>query len=128
MKTAQTFFDKAAISLSTLCVIHCLLVPIALSMNSALLVLPLEGELFHQLLVFLVLPTSLIGLTLGCKKHKNWQIFLWGLTGLVFVVVAILLGHHLLGEFGEKTLTTIGSVLIAWSHFKNYQRCRLKQC
>ncbi len=128
MKTVRTFLDKAAISLSLLCIIHCLLAPIVVAVIPFMAVLPLENEFFHQLLVWLVLPTSLIGLTLSCKKHNQWNIAIWGLVGLSIVVFALIFGHDLVGQFGEKLLTLIGSLMIAWVHIQNYRQYRLEVC
>jgi len=33
-----------------------------------------------------------------------------------------------LGDFNEKVLTLMGSTIIAFSHFKNYQVCRKLDC
>lgn len=128
MKTMQTFLDKAAISLSFLCVIHCLLQPIVVSIIPVMVVLPMEGELFHKLLVLLILPTSLIGLVLGCKKHQRWKVIAWGVSGVFIVVFAAVFGHHLNGETGEKLLTLIGSMMISWGHIQNYRLCRAVAC
>ena len=124
----QIFLDKAALSLSLLCIAHCLLLPVLVSLIPVLAVLPLEDELFHRLLVLLVLPTSLVGLSLGCKKHKRWHVFFWGASGVSIVAFAAFFGHDIAGEFGEKLLTLIGSIVIVWGHIQNYRLCRLGIC
>ena len=103
MKNVQTFLDKSAISISLLCIAHCLLLPIAVTIIPVLSVLPLQDELFHRLLVIAILPTSLIGLVIGCRKHKRWRIASYGIFGVVMVIVAALFGHDLVGEFGENS-------------------------
>ncbi|ROS02074.1 MerC mercury resistance protein [Sinobacterium caligoides] len=128
MKTFENVFDKAAIGLSFLCVAHCLLLPIALSIFPLLFLMPLQDELFHKLLVLAVLPISVIGLTLGCKKHKRWQVLAWGATGLTIIMLTALFGHDLVGELGEKVFTLIGSLVIAWGHVQNFRSCRSHDC
>lgn len=128
MKPLQMLVDKIAISLSLLCIAHCLLLPIALAILPVIAVLPLEDELFHQLLVLLVLPTSVIGLTLGCKRHKRWKVAAWGASGLSVVALSAILGHDLVGDFGERFFTLLGSLLIAWGHLQNYRLCRKDVC
>lgn len=128
MNAIQTFLDKAAVSLSLLCIAHCLLLPVAVSIIPVFAVLPLEDEFFHTLLLILVLPTSCIGLTLGCKKHQRWKLALWGAVGLSIIVLAAFFGHDTVGEFGEKVLTLLGSIIIAWGHFQNYRLCRSDRC
>lgn len=128
MKGFQSALDKTAISLSFLCVAHCLLLPIAVSLFPVLLALPFSDERFHLLLVFAVLPTSLIGLGMGCKKHRDWRVMGWGLFGVLIVLLAVLVGHDLAGEAGEKALTVFGSLFIVWGHIQNYRLCRSAVC
>ncbi|MTI12948.1 MerC domain-containing protein, partial [Sansalvadorimonas verongulae] len=70
MKTLQIVTDRLAISLSFLCLMHCLALPLLLVTLPSLTVLNLENELFHVGMVAFVIPTSLYALTLGCKKHQ----------------------------------------------------------
>ncbi|WP_350609576.1 MerC domain-containing protein, partial [Pseudoalteromonas sp. 41-MNA-CIBAN-0057] len=65
------------------------------------------------------LPTSLLALSLGCKKHKRTRYMACGVVGLAFLIIAVLLGY----EEAEKALTLIGSAFIALAHWFNYQQC-----
>ena len=85
-------------------------------------------ESFHRALVFLVLPLSLIALTLGCKRHRQWYVFAIGAMGCSVLLITAVLGHDLMGEFFEKVATIIGSSLVASSHLVNYRRCRQVDC
>ena len=60
MQQAGMKTDKAAIGLSLLCVVHCLVTPIAIVMFPALGATFLEDESFHYALLFVVLPISLL--------------------------------------------------------------------
>ena len=71
MQLTSLKMDKAAVGLSLMCVAHCLLTPIAIVMLPALGAIFLEDERFHSVLLFLVLPTSLLALTIGCRKHRR---------------------------------------------------------
>ncbi|REL27735.1 MerC domain-containing protein [Thalassotalea euphylliae] len=124
MKLLSISADKLAISLSMLCVLHCLALPLLLVVVPSLAVLPMAQESFHFWMVMAVLPTSIYALTLGCKKHRNTSVVAYGLAGLAALLAAVLLGEHLLGEVGEKLLTTIGASIIAVAHFKNFSLCR----
>lgn len=128
MKNIQTTIDKTAISFSVICAIHCLLVPIAITLLPVLAATPLEGEVFHKLLLIGVLPASIVGLTLGCKKHKKWNNVVLGGIGLSALVFAAFFGHDLTGELGEKVITVIGAILISWSHLRNHKLCSLNKC
>mgnify|MGYP001373688266 CR=1 FL=1 len=120
--------DKAAIGLSVLCVVHCLVTPIAIVMFPALGATFLEDESFHYVLLFLVLPTSLFSLGLGCRKHGHRDILLLGIFGLFILSLILLVGEETLGELGEKLSTVVGAVVVASAHFRNFKACQVKKC
>jgi len=126
--TRGLWLDKTAISLSVVCALHCMLLPVALAFLPSLASLPMGDESFHRALVFLVLPLSLIALTLGCKRHRQWYVFAIGAMGCSVLLITAVLGHDLMGEFFEKVATIIGSSLVASSHLVNYRRCRQVDC
>ncbi len=120
--------DKTAISISALCVMHCLLVPVALILIPAFSVLPLADEKFHQLLIVLVLPVSVVALWMGCNKHRHWPVLVWGVAGLTVLVLTAAFGHDLLGEVFEKVATVVGALLLAIGHVQNYRQCQATDC
>jgi hypothetical protein len=122
------FLDSASIGLSAICAIHCLTLPIALAMIPSLALLSVGDESFHQWLIVIVLPTSLFALTMGCRRHRNWQVLAWGLAGLSLLSLTAALGHDLLGEQLERSLVLAGAILVATSHLKNFRRCRVVAC
>ena len=122
----QQFSDKVAIGLSFLCVIHCLFLPVLL-----ILIPPISGlmaiddEAFHIWLLYAVIPISVIALAMGYLHHRNINVFFVGIIGLGTLTLAALLGHDILGEYGEVILTVIGSLIIAFGHIRNYRlRCK----
>ncbi|MDG1232541.1 MAG: MerC domain-containing protein [Pseudomonadales bacterium] len=125
---ASLVLDKASISLSVVCAIHCLLLPLALVLIPSIAVLPIADERFHQLLVVLVLPTSLFALTIGCRRHRQWRVMVCGALGLTVLFLTVLAGHEMLGEFGEKSLTLLGAILVAISHIINFRQCKATKC
>ncbi|CAD5248429.1 conserved membrane hypothetical protein [Alteromonas sp. 38] len=116
----QKISDKTAIALSMLCVVHCLLLPVLLLLLPPLAgVLALDDELFHKTLLFFVVPISVIALMMGYFYHRNHTMLLVGGVGLSLLILAVVLGHDVLGEYGEVALTVIGSSFIAFSHIRN---------
>lgn len=128
LNAASLMLDKASISLSVVCAIHCLLLPLALVLIPSLAVLPIADERFHQLLVVLVLPLSLFALTMGCRRHRRWGVMACGALGLTVLLLTMLAGHEILGEFGEKSLTLLGAILVAFSHVINFRHCKTTKC
>lgn len=123
-----TLLDKTAIGLSALCAIHCLALPLALALLPSIALLPVADESFHKLLIWLVLPTSVIALTLGCRRHQQLQVLAWGLSGLSVLVFAAFWGHDLLGENLERWVTVFGASIVAMGHVLNYRHCQIAEC
>jgi hypothetical protein len=103
MAKLQILSDKLAIGFSMVCVIHCLVLPILPIM---LILLPplsglfaLDDEMFHQWVLYAVVPISIAAL----------------------IILSTTLGHDLLGETGEVVISILGSMIIAYGHFRNYQ-------
>ena len=120
--------DKLAISLSLACVIHCLFVPSFVVLSSGYYAAPLDNEFVHNLILFLAIPVSLFALALGYKNHGAPQYFFIGITGLIILVMAVILGEPLYGETGEILFTILGSVFVVFAHYKNHQICKEINC
>ena len=128
MKLTQEYSDKTAISLSALCLAHCLLVPSFLVFLSGYVSLSYNNELIHYVLLFIAIPVSLYALIIGVRNHKSYAYLYAGLVGITALILAVTLGAQIWGETGEKALTTVGAILVAISHFKNYRLCREVEC
>ena len=126
MKTTQAITDKLAIGLSLACVIHCLALPVLLVLLPGIAALQLNNESFHLWMVVAVLPSSIYALTFGCKQHKRYQLLFLGSVGIVLMILALFLGEAVIGELGEKILTTVGGGLVAAGHWFNYRLCNKK--
>mgnify|MGYP000680382487 CR=1 FL=1 len=124
MRTAQEITDKVSIGLSLLCAAHCLALPFILVLLPSLTALQLEDEAFHVWMLIAVFPSSIYALTVGCKKHKRYRVLAFGVTGLTLLMLAVILGHEITGEYGEKVLTVLGASLIAAGHFANFRLCQ----
>ena len=128
MRLTQEYSDKTAISLSALCLAHCLVVPSFLVFLSGYVSLSYNNELIHYVLLFIAIPVSLYALITGVRNHKSYAYLYAGLVGITALILAVTLGAQIWGETGEKALTTIGAILVAISHFKNYRLCREVEC
>jgi len=125
---SQYVSDKFAMGLSLACVLHCFFVPSFLILTSGMLSVSLDNEFVHKLLVLVAVPISSFALIKGYKYHKTFSFISFGIIGLVALILAVLLGESNLGELGEKGLTLLGSILVAYSHFKNYKMCIELDC
>lgn len=125
---AQKVSDKVSIGISALCLLHCLLFPSLMVLLSSFISVSLNSELIHYMLLFLVVPVSSFALIVGLNNHKNSFIFFIGLSGLAILVSALFIELPIKTISGEILLTIIGSLLITFSHYKNYKLCDHLEC
>ena len=110
--------DVAAMVASGLCLVHCLALPLLLLIAPAVgAILALPDE-FHQWAVAFAVPTSLLALLLGQRRHKGWR---------PTAVAAPALGLMLWGAFGaaiqtsETMFTVAGATMLAIAHLFNWR-------
>ncbi len=115
--------DRLAVFLSGLCMLHCLLAPALVSLVPMFGWAKPGGESFHLLLFGLVLPTSLVALAAGYRRHREVLVPMLGLAGLSLIVIA--LWALPVSSLEERLLTSFGGLVLAWSHILNFRRCRL---
>ena len=96
LTNAGPLLDRVAISASGICAIHCLCLPLILSILPALGATFFGQEAFHVVLLWLVIPLSVVALTMGCRTHKNWVVGVLGLVGLALLIIAAVFGHDFL--------------------------------
>ena len=125
---AQKVSDKVSIGISALCLLHCLLFPSLMVVLSSFISVSLNSELIHYMLLFLVVPVSSFALIVGLNNHKNSFIFFIGLSGLAILISALFIELPIKTISGEILLTIIGSLLITFSHYKNYKLCDHLEC
>lgn len=111
--------DRMGMSLSILCLVHCLLFPlIALMLPVLGSTLFLHETTVHWILLGFALPVSLIAFRHGYRFHGDWPTMVIGLLGLVFLTVGV---SHLLGHESEFFLTVPGALLLFIAHLRNWR-------
>ena len=124
----QVNADKASITLSLAGMIHCLLMPSFLVLTSGFFALSIDNEFIHKAFLIIVLPVSLYALITGYRNHKILSYLYMGTSGLWILIFAVFFGEGVLGELAEKSLTLLGSLIVASSHYKNYKACKELDC
>lgn len=126
---AAARLDRAAVLLSGICVLHCLLAPIALTLLPIVSISAFwEDMLFHRLMLFVVLPTSSIALFIGCRKHRDWKILSTGIIGMMALVLIAIAGHDVFTPVQEKIATSCAGIILAVSHLLNFRACQRITC
>ena len=119
--------DRAAICFSSLCILHCLLLPLLLVVYPIGILVTLSDEIFHQIMVFLAVPLSLVSLYVGYGHHKRNQLVVFGGIGLVILVLPLVVPHELISESGETWLTVSGALILCMAHVFNFRLCTSDQ-
>jgi len=121
MTPVSSRFDSAAIVLSGLCVLHCLIVPVVLVLFP-LVAFSFGGDAhLHGLMLWLALPVSTVGLVLGACRHRRWRIFIAGAAAMALLTFASTWGHDNLQLVAESLLMIAASVLLAGVHVWNWR-------
>ena len=120
--------DRVAISASSVCAIHCLALPVILSVFPAVGGVFIGEEAFHIWLIWTVVPLSVLSLLVGCRRHKSFMVIYCGVAGVSILIVSAFLGHEILGEISERVSTVTGAVILAFAHMRNYSLCRQSNC
>ena len=127
MFKAQQNTDKLAMGISMACIIHCFFAPSLIIMSYGFLSFSVDSELIHLAILLTAFPISMLALSMGFKNHKVMSYLLMGICGLAILTIAFLLEESI-GQPFERFLTVAGASVIAFSHFKNYQKCNEIKC
>jgi hypothetical protein len=118
---ARFSWDVVGFSASTICAVHCLVVPLALMFSS---VSGIEILHNHNLETFILMFSTAVGtisIIPGWYRHHRKAIpVLLFFTGLALIG----LGRFNFPILTETLLTTGGAVIIACAHYMNWKLCR----
>lgn len=120
--------DTVGLTGSAICLIHCLAGPLLLVLSPLLPSVVFDDQLFHQSMLFFVVPVSGVALLIGCRIHRDRATLMLGISALVTLFLAATALHAILGALGERILTVLGSVLLAVAHLRNFRLCRADAC
>lgn len=118
----KAFLDGLGIFLSQLCLLHCLLLPVALALlpNLDFHSLP-AAEALHFLILLLATPTAVYALLSGFKYHR--RVLPPGLGGLglalLWLSTALEHQHLLLSHSHAHYLGILGSGILISAHLSN---------
>jgi uncharacterized membrane protein len=122
--TLSRYLDRIAISLSTICIVHCLAMPLLVALLPlAAITIGSDGH-FHALMLWLVVPTSAIGFSLGYRVHHSARIIVAGAVAVAVLALVALWGHDHWDPRFEVTVNVAASILLAIAHWLNFREVR----
>lgn len=119
MSPRQRLLDGLAIGASILCLVHCLLLPLVILLLPMLALVLNVPEAFHLAVFLLAVPTSLLALGAGQRRHRRGSPLAVALPGLLLMAAGLSLART---EGMETALTVAGSLLLAAGHILNWRR------
>ena len=112
-------FDASAISLSGLCLVHCLVVPVAAIFMPALLLVSHAAWVHTAFLVFAVPMTSLALWSVHRHHPLPRSLILVAVLGLACLAGGAMGWPR---EVWEEQITVLGSLLLVTAHIWNWRR------
>ncbi|MFZ4690477.1 MAG: MerC domain-containing protein [Polymorphobacter sp.] len=116
----SSFLDKSAMTLSGLCLVHCLAGSLLLTVFAASS--GWLGHNVHLVGLLLALPLAAIALWRGVRVHGRIGVAVLGVAGIALMAASLLIGH---GGTGEILLSIIGVSLLAAAHLWNLRASRV---
>ena len=119
--------DKIGVSLSAICLFHCLLLPVLLATVPFVSFLSfLKTPVAEALLIIFAISNAILTVTMGFKKHKKFIVPAFFLSGAV--MLSFFFFAHDLVEKNEYIIL-IGAALIGIGHIFNNSFCKsCKRC
>jgi hypothetical protein len=111
--------DKSAMTLSGLCLVHCLAGSLLLTVFAA------GGDWLghdvHLIGLLIALPLAAFALWRGVTVHRRIGVAVLGAVGILLMAASLFVGH---GERGEVLLSVIGVTLLGLAHYWNLNAAR----
>jgi uncharacterized membrane protein YfcA len=117
-------WDAIGMGASTLCAIHCLILPIALAFAPTLAHFVPGTEIVHRSLACLLAAVGLIAFWAGYKVHRRKVVLLLLTVGIMGVTVGAYADFLLPTHSWEVVITVFGSSFLIAAHYLNRTLCR----
>lgn len=120
-----SLLDRAGICVSAVCLLQCLMLSLAIVLAPMMSLGIFGSDLFHRILLGVILPVGVGAFWLGYRSHRSLALFVAGLIGLGLVLAAAVLEATVLSPLAASALTAVGGVTLIVSHWINLRRRRL---
>lgn len=126
--TATAWPDRVGVWASVLCVVHCLITPILLSMSAVFVHFLPSEEQTHRSLALMIALIGTIALIRGFRTHRRARVILLMAAGLSCIFFSAFAGDGLPSHWLEVAITFIGSLLMISAHRLNHTFCKDCAC
>ena len=127
-RTLKFPVDQIGVWTSTLCVIHCLLTPVLLSLSTVSAHFLPSEERTHRTLAIVIAAVGAIALVKGYRRHRSSRVLVLMVVGLTFIFGGAYWGDHFPSHAAEVLVTLVGSGFMIAAHRINHTFCRECSC
>jgi hypothetical protein len=125
-RTISAYADSLGIAASALCLVHCILTPVVLSLAIVSAHFLPSEERTHRMLAVIIAAIGGIALANGYRRHRRVRVLCLMTAGLGCIFAGAYWGDRLPSHLAEVGVTLLGSSLMISAHFINHTFCR--QC
>jgi hypothetical protein len=119
--TSSILWDRFGISVSVVCAIHCLFLPVLVAILPLTSLSAVLHGWAHPLFILLIAPTIYYA---SRRSHYDSRIVRLLGAGFLLIILGWLLGHFWIGYWFETSATVVGSIFLIFGHWKNYKHHR----
>jgi thiol:disulfide interchange protein len=113
--------DKWGIAISSICLVHCLALPIIIALLPALTsIIPSDGWV-HGILIGFAFPVTGLALWRGYRQHQDIHLLIMGGLGLTCIALALVYTDN---RTADVSMTLFGGLLIVVAHTLNLRAHR----
>lgn len=125
LATIRSLFDKVGITITSLCAIHCILLPVILPVLPLLGLSAAHNHAFENVMLLVTIVIGFITLFIGFHRyHKKLYPFY-----LLFIGTFIYWQKDAWGHDYEHLILVIGATLVVAAHIMNMRLCnKCQEC
>lgn len=116
--------DQLGVWTSALCVVHCMVTPVLLSLSVVSAHFLPSEERTHRILAVIIATLGALALVKGYRSHRHLRVLYLMLAGLACIFGAAYWGNHLPSHRAEVLVTFAGSCFMITAHRMNHTFCR----
>jgi len=120
--------DRLGIWASTLCIVHCIVTPVVLSLSVVSAHFLPSEERTHRTLALLIAMFGALALIKGYRQHRRLRVVLFMGVGLTSIFAGAYWGDRLPSHGAEVVITFVGSCFMIAAHRLNHTFCNDCKC
>lgn len=119
-----SLLDRAGICVSAACLAQCVALTLAIVLAPVVSLGFFGSDLFHRLLLMVIIPISLSAFVMGYRAHGQAGVLVAGVIGVLILLLAAFLEATVLPPLAASFLTSIGGVVLIVAHWLNLRQRR----